>query len=129
MLCPEMISPKIGISLIRGISILGTVVLFNAVEAPLLPVNKYKTKTVPPFAMALMARPHMMLFAFNCKIKYASIKDTRIPAMTPTETPRKQLWVFADTTTPVKALISIIPSMAILATPARSETNAAMPAK
>ena len=68
MLCPERISPRTGMSLMKGISMEGITLLLREVEMPRTPVRAKRRNTVPPLPMRLIAMPARMSFTWSLKI-------------------------------------------------------------
>jgi hypothetical protein len=71
----------------------------------------------------------MIILVPKYRLRYAIKALNRIPTRTAQSRPKAVFWNQAENSTPARADISIVPSMAILLTPARLEITFPMAAK
>ncbi|MNV76856.1 hypothetical protein D3C71_1702390 [compost metagenome] len=78
-------------SLISGMSMLGSTLLATDEEVPLSPVSRYRTKIVPPEANALIAIPPRIICVLNFSVKKASKPAISTPPAAAPSSPSQAL--------------------------------------
>ncbi|MNN37477.1 hypothetical protein D3C81_1514270 [compost metagenome] len=111
-------------SLISGISRLGSTLLATEEDVPLSPVSKYSTNIVPPEAKAFIAIPPSIICVLNFSVKKASTPAISTPPKAAPSNPSQALPVYALNSTPTNAEVNMIPSRPIFTIPARLEMSA-----
>ena len=95
----------------------GTPMLLTMDEEPLSPVKAYRIITAAPEVKVLMATPVSIMLVFIMIWKY----PMKIPMTTPTAIPQtrasQMFFVYALTSTPVRADMIMVLSMVMLVTP------------